>query len=72
MGKIIGRNVPIADENITLSGDPAKSMFQDWSEKVSERSNDVFHDEDKPKTPEEKEKIIKELDELIKDKIDKR
>jgi hypothetical protein len=34
MEKIIERNVPIAEENVTLSGQPATNMFEDWSENI--------------------------------------
>lgn len=36
MEKIIERNVPIAEENVTLSGQPATNMFEDWSENITE------------------------------------
>ena len=35
MEKIIERNVPIAEENVTLSGQPATNMFEDWGEDLS-------------------------------------
>lgn len=35
MEKIIERNVPIAEENVTLSGQPATNMFEDWSENIT-------------------------------------
>ena len=34
MEKIIERNVPIAEENVTLSGQPATNMFEDWGEDI--------------------------------------
>lgn len=36
MEKIIERNVPIAEENVTLSGQPATNMFEDWGEDITE------------------------------------
>ena len=41
MEKIIERNVPIAEENVTLSGQPATNMFEDWSENITE--TDLSH-----------------------------
>ena len=41
MEKIIERNVPIAEENVTLSGQPATNMFEDWGEDIS--LNNFFH-----------------------------
>lgn len=43
MEKIIERNVPIAEENVTLSGQPATNMFEDWSENITE--TDLLHEE---------------------------
>ena len=48
MAKIIERNVPIAEENETLSGQPAKNMFEDWSEDMTDRADNVFHDDNAP------------------------
>lgn len=43
MEKIIERNVPIAEENVTLSGQPATNMFEDWGEDITE--TDLLHEE---------------------------
>jgi hypothetical protein len=40
MEKIIERNVPIAEENVTLSGQPATNMFEDWSENMKKKIKD--------------------------------
>lgn len=54
MEKIIERNVPIAEENVTLSGQPATNMFEDWSENITE--TDLLHEEkDKGLSPKKKE-----------------
>lgn len=68
---VIERDVPIAEENITLTGDPAKNMFNNWTTDMGEREN-VYHDEDKmfKEDPVTKEKIIENLDELIKEKTE--
>ena len=38
MAKVIERNVPIAEENVTLSGQPATNMFEDWSEEMTDKA----------------------------------
>ena len=44
MAKVIERNVPIAEENVTLSGQPATNMFEDWSEEVTDKAeNPISH-----------------------------
>ena len=63
MEKIIERNVPIAEENVTLSGQPATNMFEDWSENITE--TDLLHEEkDKGLSP-----IMKEMDQIVQDDI---
>lgn len=68
MGKLVERNAAIAEENILLSGHPAKDKFSDWSDEVSETIGGEKR-EKKPESAEEIEKRIKELDELIDEKI---
>lgn len=69
MAKIIERNVPIAEENETLSGQPAKNMFEDWSEDMTDRADNVFHDDNAPMSEEEREKRLKEMDKIVKEDI---
>ena len=61
MEKIIERNVPIAEENVTLSGQPATNMFEDWSENITE--TDLLHEEkDKGLSPKKNpKKLMKEM-----------
>lgn len=68
MGRLVERNAAIAEENILLSGHPAKDKFSDWSDEVSE-TIEGRKEEKRTETPEEIEKRIKELDELIDEKI---
>ena len=57
MEKIIERNVPIAEENVTLSGQPATNMFEDWSENITE--TDLLHEEkDKGLSPKKNPKKL--------------
>lgn len=68
MGKLVERNAAIAEENMLLSGHPAKDKFNDWSDEVRETIGGG-NENKKPESPEEIEKRIKELDELIDEKI---
>lgn len=57
MEKIIERNVPIAEENVTLSGQPATNMFEDWGEDITEtdlcmKKDKGFSPKESPKTDE--------------------
>ena len=49
MAKVIERNVPIAEENVTLSGQPATNMFEDWSEEMTDKAENPY-DENKVRT----------------------
>ena len=59
MEKIIERNVPIAEENVTLSGQPATNMFEDWSENITE--TDLLHEEKDKIKSKKMDKIKKNL-----------
>ena len=69
MEKIIERNVPSAEENVTLSGQPATNMFEDWSENITE--TDLLHEEkDKGFSPKKNpKKLMKEMDQIVQDDI---
>ena len=69
MDNDIGRNVPIADENIAPHGRPAKNKFGNWSDGVSKTIHDTADDPENL-TPEEREKRIKEMEEIIKNEIE--
>ena len=69
MAKIIERNVPIAEENETLSGQPAKNRFEEWSEDMTDRADNVFHDDNAPMSEAEREKRLKEMDKIVKEDI---
>lgn len=71
MGKLVNRNVPIAGENIEPDGHPAKEMFNDWSDEMTERADNVWHKNDNSKmTPEEREKRLKEMNEVVKEDLE--
>ena len=62
---MIYRNDPIAEENIDPHGRPATDEFEEWSEEVSERTDTGYKDQ-KIKSAKEREKRIREMDEIIK------
>ncbi|WP_300703516.1 hypothetical protein [Bacteroides sp.] len=66
MDDMIYRHNAIAEENIDPKGRPAKDEFEEWSEDVSERTDLGYKDNQKPMSDEEREKRIKEMDEIIK------
>ena len=65
MDDMIYRNDPIAEENIDPRGRPATDEFEEWSEEVSERTDTGYKDQ-KIKSAKEREKRIREMDEIIK------
>ena len=65
MDDMIYRNDPIAEENIVPHGRPATDEFEEWSEEVSERTDTGYKDQ-KIKSAKEREKRIREMDEIIK------
>ena len=65
MDDMIYRNDPIAEENIATHGRPATDEFEEWSEEVSERTDTGYKDQ-KIKSAKEREKRIREMDEIIK------
>ena len=69
MDDMINRNAPIAEENIDPNGRPAIDKFEEWSEEVSERTDTGYKDQ-KLKSKKEREKRIKEIDEVIKEDLD--
>ena len=42
MAKVIERNVPIAEENVTLSGQPGTNLFVDWSEEMTDKGENPY------------------------------
>ncbi len=69
MDDMIYRNDSIAEENLDPHGRPAKNKFGEWSEEVSERT-DLGYKDTKVKSEEEREKRIKEMDEIIKEDLE--
>ena len=69
MDDMINRNAPIAVDNLDQNGRPAIDKFEEWSEEVSERTDTGYKDQ-KVKSKKEREKRIKEIDEVIKEDLD--
>ena len=65
MDDMIYRNDSIAEENIDPHGRPATDEVEEWSEEVSERTDTGYKDQ-KIKSAKEREKRIREMDEIIK------
>ena len=70
MAKVIEGNVPIAEENVTLSGQPATNMFEDWSEEVTDKAENPYDEKsDIPHDKKERKKLLKKMDKIVKDDI---
>ena len=64
----INRNDSFAEENIDPNGRPAENKFEEWSEEVSERTDPGRKDK-KVKSAKERKKLIREMDEVIKEDL---
>ena len=65
---MIYRNNSIAEENIDPNGRPAENKFEEWSEEVSERTDPGCKGK-KVKSAKERKKLIREMDEVIKEDL---
>lgn len=72
MDDVINRDVPIAEENQTLTGRPAKNQFGEWSEELASRTDDAYSELDKKShmSKKEREKRLKEMDEVVKEDLE--
>jgi len=66
MDDMINRHDSIAEENIEPNGRPATNEFEEWSDEVSDRADNVFKKDKKEGPVKDREKRIKEMDEVIK------
>lgn len=69
MDDLISREVPFAEENIEPNGRPAINKFGNWTDGVSKTIHDRPGDDISHLSDEEREKRIKEMDEIIKKEI---
>lgn len=65
MDDMINRHDSFAEENIEPNGRPAKNKYEEWSSEIYDRTDDAYK-ETKEISDEEREKRIKEIDEVIK------
>lgn len=71
MAKVIERNVPIAEENETLTGQPATNMYDDFSEEIIEIVEIPKERKcDNPQNEANREKRLKEMDRIVKEDIE--
>lgn len=66
MDDMINRNSSIAGENLDPNGRPAKNKFEEWSNEISTRTHLGYKEEEEVMSEEERERRIKEMDEIIK------
>lgn len=71
MDDMINRHDSIAEENIEPNGRPAKDQFEEWSGEVADRADDAFKNDKKDGPIKDREKRIKEMDEVIKKALNK-
>ena len=71
MDDMINRHDSIAEENIEPNGRPAKDQFEEWSGEVADRADDAFKNDKKDGPIKDREKRIKEMDEVIKRTLNK-
>ena len=72
MDDMINRHDSIAEENIEPNGRPAKNEFEEWSTEVTDRADNVFKGDTKDSPIKDREKRIKEMDEVIKKDLEYR
>ena len=66
MDDMINRHDSIAEENIEPNGRPAKNEFEEWSTEVTDSADNVIKGDTKDSPIKDREKRIKEMDEVIK------
>lgn len=69
MDDMIYRHNSIAEENIDPHGRPATNEIEEWSEEIIERT-DLGYEDEKEMSDEERQKRIREMDEIIKEDLD--
>lgn len=66
----INRGNEFAEENLNPTGHAAKEKFQRWESGISERTSDAVSPQ-KEDTPCERQKKIDQMDEIIKEDIER-
>lgn len=68
MDNVFNKRSSIADENIKSNGRPATNEFEGWSKDLSD-AEDYQLDEPENLSEEEREKRLKEMDEVVKEDL---
>lgn len=66
MDDMINRHNSIAEENIEPNSRPAKNAFEEWSTEMTDRADNAFKEDDKNGPIKDREKRIKEMEEIVK------
>lgn len=66
MNDMINRHNSIAEENIDPNGRPATNQFDEWSSEMSDRTDNVYKDNEQNGPISDRAKRIKEMEEVIK------
>lgn len=69
MDDVINRHNSIAEENVKSNGRPATNEYGEWSSQMNDRIRDAF-EETKDLSDEEREKRLKEMDEVVKEDLE--
>ena len=70
MADVINRGNPIAEENIDPTGRPATNMYDDWSEEMNERADNVYGNKENTDSEEVRKEKLKEMDEVVKEDLE--
>lgn len=70
MNDMINRHNSIAEENIDPNGRPATNAFEEWTIEITDRADDVYKEDTKDGPIEDREKRIKEMEEVIKEDLE--
>lgn len=62
----------LSQKRIPLTGQPATNMYDDWSEEMEDRADNVYDDTKKKSAgnKKSKEKKLKEIDEVVKEDLE--
>ena len=66
MDDMINRHDSIAEENIEPNGRPATNNFEEWSGEVADRTDNAYKNDPQDGPISDREKRIKEMEEVIK------
>lgn len=72
MADVINRGNPIAEENLDPTGRPATNMYDDWSDEMNDRADNVYGDKNKkcPDSERVRREKLREMDEVVKEDLE--